>query len=225
MRKIKLGLIGLGLRGLSIYDTVIAPREEVEVVGVCDRYEDRVQIARDHVVQHQETEPLAATVYRDILALEGIDCVFIATDWNQHLNVAKAAMQAKIAVACEVGGAYSLEELWSLVDTQEETGTPFMFMENCCFGRDELMVRNMVEKGVLGEIVYCSGGYLHDLRDEVTGGQENRHYRLENYRRRNADNYTTHEMGPIAKILNINRGNRMLTVSSHSSRPGPGLEY
>lgn len=105
MHKIKMGLIGLGLRGLSIYDTVIAPREAVEVVGICDRYEDRAKIAQDHVVQHQETEPRATTNYRDILSIEGIDCVFIATDWNQHLNVAKEAMQAKIAVACEVGGA------------------------------------------------------------------------------------------------------------------------
>ena len=113
-----------------------------------------------------------------------------------------------------MGAAYAIEDLWSLVNTYERTKTPFMMMENCCFGRKELMVLNMVRQGVLGEIVYCSGGYLHDLRDEITLGKENRHYRLENYRRRNAENYPTHELGPISKILNINRGNRLLTLSS-----------
>ena len=34
---------------------------------------------------------------------------------------------------------------------------------------------------------------------------------------RNCENYPTHELGPIAKILNINRGNRMLSLSSMAS--------
>ena len=45
-----------------------------------------------------------------------------------------------------------------------------MLMENCCYGRDELMVLNMVKKGVFGEVIHCAGGYQHDLRDEVAYG-------------------------------------------------------
>ena len=47
-----------------------------------------------------------------------------------------------------------------------------MFLENCCFGRRELMVLNMVDQGVLGEVVHCAGGYQHDLRDEIAFGKE-----------------------------------------------------
>ena len=93
-----------------------------------------------------------------------------------------------------------------------------MFLENCCFGRRELMVLNMVEQGVLGEVVHCAGGYQHDLRDEIAFGKENRHYRLRNYLSRNCENYPTHDLGPIARILNINHGNRMLTLSSFASK-------
>ena len=35
---------------------------------------------------------------------------------------------------------------------------------------------------------------------------------------RNCENYPTHELGPIAKILNINRGNRMLSLTSTASK-------
>lgn len=35
---------------------------------------------------------------------------------------------------------------------------------------------------------------------------------------RNCENYPTHELGPIAKVLNINRGNRMVTLNSVSSK-------
>jgi len=87
------------------------------------------------------------------------------------------------------------------------------------------MVLNMVRKGIFGEIVHCQGGYRHDLRNEITYGRENRHYRLNNYMHRNCENYPTHELGPIAKILNINRGNRMLTLTSMASKARGLHEY
>lgn len=224
MTKIKMGLIGLGMRGLSLYEMVIGSRDNVEIVAVADRYQDRADAAVKSVAKFQDTPAVATTDHREVLDFPGIDCVLVATDWNTHLSIAMEAMEKGVAVACEVGGAYSIDELWDLVKIQERTKTPFMLMENCCYGRDELMALNMVRQGVLGKVVYASGGYLHDLRDEITLGKENRHYRLENYRRRNAENYPTHELGPIAKIININRGNRLLTVSSFGSKQGVGLE-
>ena len=41
---------------------------------------------------------------------------------------------------------------------------------------------------------------------------------MRNYKTRCAENYPTHELGPIAKVLNINRGNRMIQLSSVASR-------
>lgn len=56
-------------------------------------------------------------------------------------------------------------------------------------------------------------------------GRENRHYRLDNYIKRNCENYPTHELGPIADILVINRGNRFLTLSSTASKASGLKEY
>ncbi len=98
-------------------------------------------------------------------------------------------------------------------------------LENCCYGQIEMMLLNMVQQGVLGEIVHAEGGYLHDLRDEVAQGKELRHYRLRNYLSRNAENYPTHELGPIAQMMNINRGNRMMTLVSTASRSAGIDEY
>jgi hypothetical protein len=117
----------------------------------------------------------------------------------------------------EVGGASSLEELWHLVRNAEQFGGSCMMLENCCYGRNELLVMNLVRKGLFGEIVHCSGGYFHDLRIEVAIGPVTRHYRNRNYYSRNGENYPTHELGPIAKVLDINRGNRMVSLSSMSS--------
>lgn len=91
-------------------------------------------------------------------------------------------------------------------------------LENCCFGKKELLVQNLVRAGILGDIVYCHGAYAHDLRKEITEGKEKRHYRLENYKNRNCENYPTHELGPIAKIMDINRGNKMNRLVAVASK-------
>ncbi|MEK0316122.1 hypothetical protein [Cohnella sp. 56] len=44
---------------------------------------------------------------------------------------------------------------------------------------------NMIRQGLFGELIHCRGGYLHDLREEVATGIENRHYRIHNYLNRN----------------------------------------
>ena len=79
-------------------------------------------------------------------------------------------------------------------------------------------ILNMVKQGIFGSIVHCEGGYMHELRGEVGFGRENRHYRLLNYMHRNCENYPTHELGPIAKLLKINRGNRMVSLTSTASK-------
>ena len=154
-----------------------------------------------------------------------IDAVVIMASWESHLNLACDAMRAGKYTAVEVAGAYSVEDCWKLVRTHEETGVPCMMLENCCFGRDELMVLNMVRRGLFGEVVHCQGGYRHDLREEVSTGREMRHYRFRNYLYRNCENYPTHELGPIANVLDINRGNRMLTLVSVASKAAGLHEY
>ena len=52
-----------------------------------------------------------------------------------------------------------------------------------------------------------------------------RHYRFRNYLYRNCENYPTHELGPIANVLDINRGNRMLTLVSVASKAAGLHEY
>jgi predicted dehydrogenase len=221
---IKIGIIGLGKRGRMLL-SIIARMHDVTIAAVCDLYEDRRIEAGKEVEKIAGNIPFSTDNYKDILAMEDIDAVIITASWSSHANIAIEAMKGGKYVGSEVGGAYSVEDCWELVKTYEQTGTPCMMLENCCYGREELMVLNMVRKGVFGEVVHCQGGYRHDLRAEVAFGKENRHYRLANYQNRNCDNYPTHELGPIAKILDINRGNRMISLVSVASKAAGLNEY
>lgn len=221
--ELKVGVIGLGARGASLLRDVIC--KQACVTAVCDLYEDRVAAAVKIVEDAGYKTPLATTDYREVIDCEEVNTVIIITAWESHVDIALYSMEKGKPVAMEVGGAYTVKQCWDLVDAYERTRTPFMFLENCCFGRREMMVLNMVQKGLFGEIVHAAGGYHHDLRTEVANGIENRHYRLRNYLTRNCENYPTHELGPIAKVLNINHGNRLLTLTSTSSKSAGLHDY
>ena len=92
-----------------------------------------------------------------------------------------------------------------------------MMLENCCYGRNELMVMNMVRKGLFGELIYCECGYEHDL-SEMGYRTDSRQERALHNMHRNGELYPTHGLGPIAKILKINRGNRFLTLTSTATK-------
>lgn len=224
MKDIKIGFIGLGCRGCGLLrDVVLAQKERV--TAVCDVFADRAQEGAAAVEEAGQERPAVYLDYRDVIRDENVNTIIIATAWESHVEIAIAAMHAGKAVAMEVGGAYELKHCFDLVEAYEKTKTPFMFLENCCFGRRELMVLNMVKKGLFGEVVHCAGGYQHDLRREISFGRENRHYRLRNYLSRNCENYPTHDLGPIAKVLDINHGNRMLTLTSTASKAAGLRDY
>ena len=214
---VRIGVIGLGGRGRGMLGELLGC-EGVIVPAVCDKYEDR---AREGAAIVLEKTGQPADVYLDyhaLLAREDLDAVMCPTTWITHARIAVDAMRAGKHVAIEVGGAASIEECWQMVRASEETGKFCMLLENCCYDRNEMAIFNMVKQGVFGEIIHMQGGYQHDLRDEICLGRENRHGRLYNFQHRNGELYPTHQLGPISKVLGINRGNRYIALSAMASK-------
>lgn len=226
MKTIRFGVIGLGNRGYSMLRDVLLKFEGVEFVAVCDEYPDRAERAAALVEEKHGVRPAVVTTdYHEVLDTKLVDAVYVATSWETHIRIAIDAMHAGVTAALEVGGAYDLQECYDLVTAYEQTKTPLMLMENCCFAKEELLATALVRAGKLGEIVHCRGAYGHDLRHEISNGNINRHYRLRNYHLRCAENYPTHELGPIARLLNINRGNRMVSLVSVASKAAGLRDY
>ena len=217
MDSVRVAVVGVNGRGRGLLGLLLG-MPDVEVIGVSDLYEDRLARAKQDVIEKRGNTPMASTDFRRLLAMKELDAVITPSSWTSHADVCIASMDAGKYAATEVGGATSVEQCWELVRTSERTKKPCMLLENCCYGREELTIFNMVKQGLFGELVHAEGGYQHDLRDEICNGRENRHYRLANYSNRNGEVYPTHELGPIAKCLNINRGNRMLTLTATASK-------
>ncbi|MBO7405655.1 MAG: Gfo/Idh/MocA family oxidoreductase [Clostridia bacterium] len=217
MKTIKMSIIGIGGRGKWWLGELLK-MEDVEITAVCDKHEDRMESARAMCAERYGHEVFGSTDYRDVLARDdGSEAVLVTTYWNDHVPIAIAAMKTGRYAAFEVGPAQSIRQCWDLVRTYEETGVPCMLMENCCYNREEMTVLNMIKKGLFGEILHCQGGYQHDLR-AVSNGMEHDHERAWQYLHRNAELYPTHELGPIMTYLDINRGNRMMSLNSMATK-------
>ena len=212
MKDVKIGVLGLGIRGRFLLETLVKEVDNAIVTAYYDPIAERMEETRKIVPNAK------ACGSEDELFSSDIDAVLIATIWAEHIPLAIRALKKGKHVAMEVGGAYSEEELWALIRAVEESHKRFMLLENVCYMDRELSVFRLVREGAFGELVYASGGYEHDLREQIVLGREKQHGRYLNFLHRSGDLYPTHQLGPIAKCLNINRGNRILSVSSVASK-------
>lgn len=221
---VRLGFTGVGGRGGHLLDLCLG-MDDVAVPAVCDLQEGHRERARADVTDSGRSEP--ATYERHDRMLEGadLDGVVVAAPWSHHVPMAVAAMEAGVSPALEVGPANSVEECWDLVRTAERTGCQPMLLENCCYYRDVMAVLRMVREGAFGELVHCRCGYGHDLREHIVAGTsrdidrgDGRGFRGIQNEKRNGDLYPTHGVGPMAKCLGINRGNRFVSLTTTASK-------
>ncbi|MCF8378101.1 MAG: Gfo/Idh/MocA family oxidoreductase [Bacteroidales bacterium] len=234
--KARIAFIGVGLRGCNHLGNLLN-REDVEIPAICDIDPKRIEIAQKMIIDAKY--PKAAVYgdhensYKDLLARNDIDGVIISTPWLWHTPMAVDAMKAGKYTGVEVSAATTMAECWDLVDTHEETGVPLMILENVNYRRDVMAVMNMVREGLFGEMLHGRCGYQHDLRgvkfnDGISAygegvefgskGISEAAWRTQHSLKRNADLYPTHGLGPVAAMMDINRGNRFTRISSFATK-------
>jgi len=227
--KARIGLIGVGGRGRSHLRNILN-RKDVIVPAFCDIDPEANKKAQDMIVKagfdkaaiYDENE----YSFKKMVERDDLDGVIIATPWLWHTKMAVTTMKAGKYAGVEVSAANTLQECWDLVNTFEETGVPCMIMENVCYRRDVMAVLNMVRQGVFGEPVHARCGYRHDLRGVKfnpgvnfgEGSNGEARWRTQHSIKRNGDLYPTHGVGPVATWLNINRGNRFVSLTSHATK-------
>ena len=241
--KLQVGIIGTGLRGQWM-TKLLLDRSDVDIPVICDIDEKMIDMVLNVFEKQGRPKP---KIYRDgledfrnMVSNEDLDGVYIATPWKWHHPMAIAAMENGCNVGTEVPAALTINECWDLVNTSEKSGKLCMIMENVNYRRDIMAVLNMVRKDLFGELLHCQGGYQHDLRHvkfndgkgAYGGGVEfgekgfsEARWRTQHSVDKNADLYPTHGLGPISPMLKINRGNRMLHLTSTATQSRGLHEY
>lgn len=221
MDVVRVGFIGVGQRGYG-HVKRMSHIEGAEIVAICDNHQEVLERSAKFLTDNGHKQPAlygnGEYAYREMLGRQDIDIVIISTPWKWHAPMAIESMESGKHAFVEVPLATTVEEMWDIVNTAERTQKNCMMMENVNYGRDELMVLNMVRQGLFGELLHGEAAYIHELRWQMkeletkTGS-----WRTGWHAKRNGNLYPTHGLGPVSQYMNINRGDRFDYLASMSS--------
>ena len=234
---VRLGMIGVGLRGQD-HLSLLLKRADVEVVAIADIDQRMLKSATDLFTRENKKQPKIYTgddyAWKKLLEKEKLDTVIISTPWEWHKAMIIGSLEAGLKyVGTEVVLGITLQDHWDVVKAAEKFKAHVMMLENVCYRRDVMAVLNMVRQGLFGELIHLQAGYQHDLREvkfndgvqPYGGGVEfgakgfsEAKWRTAHSVSRNGDLYPTHGIGPVAHLLNINRGNSFISLNSFASK-------
>ena len=237
MKIIKLGVIGLGGRGVALAEYVQQHgRHMYEVTAVCDPYPNKVADALRTLALPPEA---GFTDYHELLQHPEVEAVMVETGAQIMASISCDALRAGKHVMCDVPMIFTRQDAWDLVVAVEQTGLVYCMQEQQRFGNFVRHWEKYVEQGEIGEPLFIQGEYIHPiagwyLEDRETGwylqdheigaaaAQEKDLVALVNDPRfqrswrntyKHPIKYISHELSPLLKILD----DRVAQVSCFAS--------
>ena len=197
---IRVGVVGLR-RGSSFFTFNLFP--DTQVTAVCDIDQETLRrAAKEHGVEK------AFTRYEEMLQAD-LDVVVVATPLFLHAQQAVEALEAGMHVLSEVTAAASMEECYRLVDAVERSGCKYMMAENYCYIKENVLLKQLIAAGKLGELYFGEGEYVHDCKSLMYNPDGSLTWRGWMVTYLNGNLYPTHSLGPLYQMF----GERVATVS------------
>ena len=223
---VRIGYVGIGGMGSAHVENLLKI-PGCRITAVCDVNPERTAWATKAITAAGHPAPAVYSRgprdFERLCAEEDLDLVYNATPWEWHVPICLSAMKHGKHAVTEVPAAMSIDDCWALVEAAEKHARHCVMMENCNYGRMEMLAFNLVRQGLLGEVVHAEGGYLHDLRDIKFSKTGEGLWRRAWSEKLNGNLYPTHGLGPVANCMDINRGDRFDYIVSMSG-PSRGLQ-
>jgi predicted dehydrogenase len=205
-KKVRIGFIGVGDRGTGLLKvTLNAPG--VEVPAVCDidpAASKRAQtLVEKGLGKRPETYEKGPHDYRRLLERDDIDAVIIATPQELHAEMAIDSFKAKKFVGSEVPACTTIDECHAMIKARRETGGGYMMLENYLYSQPVMMVQNMVDQGVFGDLTYGFGAYIHEIRNMRFNKDGSLTWRGHNVLKNRGIVYPTHAIGPVCRWMGV----------------------
>ncbi len=120
-QKLKVGLIGAGWYGMVISEAALRVGG-LEIIGICDVDSEHLRESADKLATIQGHRPKTFKYYQELLDMQGLEAVFIATPPQWHALQFIAACEKGLDIFCEKPLAYDVMEGLAMVRAAEKAG-------------------------------------------------------------------------------------------------------
>ena len=156
MSQVNIAIVGLGFGAEFI--PIYQQHPHANVHAICRRNE-----AELHKTGDQFEIANRYTSYDDVLADASIDYVHINSPIEDHAWMSLKALDAGKHVMCTVPMATTIDECRQIVEKVQETGLKYMMAETVVYSREYLFIKEMYEKGELGDIQHLAASHPQDM--------------------------------------------------------------
>jgi len=145
--KIRIATIGMGIMGFNDTNAALTC-PGVELVGVCDLYQGRLQRAKEVYGNNIFT----TNDYHQVLDRKDVDAIIIATSDNWHSTIAIDAMRKGKAVYSEKPMVHYLSEGLNEIKVQQETKAVFQVGSQRISSIAFQKAKELYQAGAIGQI-------------------------------------------------------------------------
>ncbi len=204
LETLNVGIVGAAGRGAS-FKAAIEAHPGLRLHAVCDV---RAEGLAEALARLGASE--AYTDYEEMLLRSELDAVVIGTPMPLHAPQSILSLEQEVHVLCEVTAAVSVKECRVLVQAANSSDAVYMMAENYVYRKPNVLVKELVRRGLFGDVYYAEGEYLHELKElnEITPWRRRWQTGIDGI------TYGTHSLGPL---LGWMAGDRVVRVCCEGS--------
>jgi myo-inositol 2-dehydrogenase / D-chiro-inositol 1-dehydrogenase len=144
--KLRVGVLGVGRIGKIHAENLVARIPDAQLAILADVFSDGLKATAAKLGVSK-----TVTDYRDVINLPEVDAVVICTPTNTHHQIILDAAAAGKHIFCEKPIELSIKKIKTINETVEKCGVQLMVGFNRRFDPNFSKVREMVEKGRIGQ--------------------------------------------------------------------------
>jgi predicted dehydrogenase len=209
---LKIALLGCGV-AIEHHLAALRGVPDIELAWFCDKDQSKAKRAMEMWGKGGLTAPDFDTLIEQAKP----HVVHICTPPGTHAHFAVKAMEAGCHVLLEKPMATSPEEAERILEARDRSGCALCVMHNHMFDPPIIRVRELVERGTLGELVFGEGRYFLDIDKMAKEGMDRPDHWALALRSGIAGEYTPHTIyllqsffGPCQKLQLMHRSNTSL---------------
>jgi predicted dehydrogenase len=201
---LNIGIVGAAGRGAS-FRSAIDASGRARVHAICDVREQALEEAAQRLGASEKYAD-----YGEMLDKSELDAVVVGTPMPLHIPQAIPAIRKGLHVLSEVPAGVGIEECRDLVLACKQSDAVYMMAENYTYMKPNVLVRELVRRGMLGEVYYAEGEYIHELKglNEITKWRRKWQTGIDGV------TYCTHSLGPILQWFQGQRAEHVCCAGS-----------